>query len=247
MRVLLMGEPRRGGYIWAVLKHSGVEVVHSPVDAGPGDRPDISGGEYDVIVIREGYSAIGYGVAVKLRDAVERGTGLLMTGGWSTFTGRNIEGVFSGGYRGTLIEEALPVSLLDRDDRVNETLYLVVSDRVGYRRIFGDDMPDYDKAVCGCNEVVPKKGSTTVLEGVKALYHDGRVDFSTRYPILVTGAYGRGRTAAYTSDLSPHWAGNIVDWQRDETDRSALPLGFEVGNLYIRFCMRLISWLAPQR
>jgi len=247
MKVLLMGEAKRGGHILAVLKHAGADVVHSPVDSDPSDQPDIAEHTYDVIVIRKGYSGVGDRLARKIRDAVKQGTGLLMTGGWSTFTGRNIEGVFSGGYRGTPIEDALPVNLLDTDDRVNETLYFVVNDRRGYRRIFGDDMPDYDKAACGCNEVVPKKETTTILKGVQALYVNGKVSFSATYPILVTGVYGKGKTAAFTSDLSPHWAGNIVDWQKDKTDRTALAPGLELGNFYIRFCSRLISSLAPQR
>jgi uncharacterized membrane protein len=247
MKVLLMGEAKRGGHIFAVLRHSGIDVDHSPADADPRDQPNISEHAYDVIVIRKSYSTIGDKLATKIRDAVKQGTGLFMTGGWGTFTGRNIEGVFSGGYKGTPIEEALPVSLLDTDDRVNETLYFVVNDWRSYRRIFGDDMPNYDKAACGCNEVVPKKDSNTILKGVQALYADGKVTLSTVYPILVTGVYGKGKTAAYTSDLSPHWAGNIVDWQKDKTDRTALSPGLELGNFYIRFCSRLISSLAPQK
>ncbi len=241
-----MGEAKRGGHILAVLKHSGVDVDHSPVDVEPKDQPKFTPSTYDAIVIRKGYSTIGDGLATQIRDAVRQGTGLLMTGGWSTYTGRNIDEVFSGGYKGTPIEDALPVSLLSTDDRVNETLYFITNDRRSYRKIFGNDMPDYDKAACGCNETVPKKGSTVVLSGVQAQYTDRKVAFSATYPILVTGVYGKGKTAAFTSDLSPHWAGNIVDWQKDKTDRTALAPGLELGNLYIRFCARLIMSLGSE-
>ena len=246
MKVLLMGEPKRGAHILAVLKHSGIEVDHSPVDVDPKDQMKFTPSAYDAIVIRKGYGTIGDKLAAQIRDAVRQGTGLLMTGGWSSYTGRDIDGVFAGGYKGTPIEDALPVSLLNTDDRVNETMYFVTSDRRIYQKIFGNDMPDYDKAACGCNETVPKKGSTVVLNGIQAQYLGGKITFSTTYPILVTGVYGKGKTAAFTSDLSPHWAGNIVDWQKDKTDRTALSPGLELGNLYIRFCSRLIMSLSSQ-
>jgi len=246
MKVLLMGEPKRGAHILAVLKHSGIDIDHSPVDVDPKDQLKFTPSDYDAIVIRKSYSTIGDRLAAQIRDAVKQGTGLLMTGGWSTYTGRNIDGIFAGGYKGTPIEDALPVSLLYTDDRVNETLYFTINDRKSYRNIFGDDMPDYDKAACGCNETMPKKESTIVLSGTQAQYKYGKVIFSATYPVLVTGVYGKGKTAAYTSDLSPHWAGNIVDWQRDKMDRTALAPGLELGNLYIRFCTRLIMSLGSQ-
>ena len=47
-------------------------------------------------------------------------------------------------------------------------------------------------------------------------------------PLLVVGEYGKGRTAAFTSDCSPHWGSpEFVAWQ-----------GY--GELW----SRLISWLA---
>ncbi len=111
---------------------------------------------------------------------------------------------------------------------------------------FGEDMPVYTKAVCGCNAVITKKESTIILEGVKANYQDGEVNLSATYPVLVTGTYGKGKTAAYTSDLGPHWAGNIVDWQRDKQHRTWIPPTYELGNYYIRFCTRLIQSLSQR-
>jgi uncharacterized membrane protein len=32
-------------------------------------------------------------------------------------------------------------------------------------------------------------------------------------PMLVTGRYGQGRTAAFMSDFAPHWAGDFPLWE----------------------------------
>jgi uncharacterized membrane protein len=34
------------------------------------------------------------------------------------------------------------------------------------------------------------------------------------HPLLVTGRFGKGRTAAWTSDIGPHWLSpSFCDWQ----------------------------------
>lgn len=49
----------------------------------------------------------------------------------------------------------------------------------------------------------PKPRSFTVLEGPEQQEPD---------PVLATWRYGIGKTAAFTSDLSPNWAGNWMGW-----------------------------------
>jgi uncharacterized membrane protein len=48
-----------------------------------------------------------------LTEKVHQGTGLLMIGGWASFTGANRE------YTGTALREVLPVTMQEQDDRAN--------------------------------------------------------------------------------------------------------------------------------
>lgn len=51
----------------------------------------------------------------------------------------------------------------------------------------------------------PKPRSTTILDGPEEEEED---------PVLSTWRYGVGKTAAFTSDLSPNWAANWMQWDR---------------------------------
>ena len=61
-------------------------------------------------------------------------------------------------------------------------------------------------ALLGANEVRIKK-----LEGVEVLASLPAEQGG--HPLLVTGSYGKGRTLAWMSDLSPHWLpAGIYEW-----------------------------------
>ncbi|HAI12960.1 MAG TPA: hypothetical protein DCM28_14730 [Phycisphaerales bacterium] len=62
-----------------------------------------------------------------------------------------------------------------------------------------DGMPDLKGYVL----TTPKPRSTTILEGPEQREPD---------PVLATWRYGIGKTAAFTSDLSPNWAANWMGW-----------------------------------
>ncbi|MGP1396821.1 MAG: glutamine amidotransferase [Inquilinaceae bacterium] len=126
-----------------------------------------------------------------LRDYADQGGGLIMVGGYYSFQGIN------GGarYRGTPVEDVLPVTCLAVDDRVEVP--------EGFKPVIaGPDHPILDgiggdwPVLLGFNEVVPKPGAT-VLATVST-------DYGNR-PLLVTGTYGKGRSLAWTSDIGPHW------------------------------------------
>ncbi|MDO4558413.1 MAG: glutamine amidotransferase, partial [Planctomycetia bacterium] len=73
-------------------------------------------------------------------------------------------------------------------------------------------------------------------------------------PLLVTGMYGAGRTAAFASDVAPHWVGGLVDWGTPRRITQSLDSrtlkelrtdGFiEVGADYATFFRNLVRWLA---
>ena len=152
-----------------------------------------------------------------IRDYVATGGGLLMIGGYYSFQGIN------GGarYRGTPVEEVLPVEILPYDDRVEvpEGFAPIVTDRrhpilAGFR----GDWPH----LLGFNEVKAKPGAA-VLATVSDEY-GGK-------PLLVAGTHGRGRSLAWTSDIGPHW----------------LPPEFAAWKGYARLWRQALAWLIGGR
>lgn len=68
-------------------------------------------------------------------------------------------------------------------------------------------------------------------------------DLHAGYPALVVGTAGQGRTAAFASDIAPHWVGGLVDWGPSRVTAQA-PTGsaVEVGSAYAMFWKQLIAW-----
>lgn len=132
-----------------------------------------------------------------VRDYVHQGGALLMIGGWSSFTGR----FAMGQYRGTPVEEALPVTCLAAtDDRVEapEGMYLeaVAPDHTVMRGIPWQDCPMF----LGYNRVQLKEKATLLA----------RVGED---PFIAVWEFGRGRSMAFASDCAPHWATAFVAWE----------------------------------
>jgi uncharacterized membrane protein len=152
-----------------------------------------------------------------LKAYVENGGGLLMVGGYYSFQGIN------GGarYHGTPVEEALPVDILPYDDRVEapEGFTPIVKDP-GHPILEG--LGDAWPALLGFNEVTPKPG-VSVLATVSADYGEK--------PLLAAGAFGKGRTLAWTSDIGPHW----------------LPPEFAAWPGYSRLWRQALEWLVGRR
>ena len=63
-------------------------------------------------------------------------------------------------------------------------------------------------------------------------------------PMLVVGKHGRGRTAAFASDVAPHWVGGFVDWGVERVTESIGDGGIEVGADYAAFWRNLVRWTA---
>ena len=130
-----------------------------------------------------------------LRDYVASGGGLVMVGGYLAFQGIDAKGQ----YAGPAIEEALPVTLMRADDRVEspQGVKPVVAD-ASHAMLRG--VPGDWPALLGYNRVSTKSGSALV-----ATVGDD--------PLLVAGSFGKGRGAAFTSDCGPHWAPPpFVEW-----------------------------------
>jgi uncharacterized membrane protein len=131
-----------------------------------------------------------------VRDYVARGGGLVMVGGYLSFQGIN----GAARYRGTAIEEALPVSIHPYDDRIEmpEGAHPVATaGAAGHPvlRSVSGELP----YVLGVNEVLAKPGADVLL----SLPAD-----QGGHPLLATGTFGQGRSAAWTTDIGPHWLPN---------------------------------------
>lgn len=146
-----------------------------------------------------------------LRDHVRAGAGFAMIGGWMSFSGR--EG--KARYQNTPVADILPVNMLGYDDRIELPAGVTPSVRGGSPVI--DGLPNDWPWFLGYNRVKAKDGAHTV------------VSFD-RDPLLVTGEFGHGRSAAFASDCTPHWAGEFVRWSG-----------------YTQFWDQLVRWLAAAR
>lgn len=128
-------------------------------------------------------------------DFVRRGGGLLMVGGYLSFTG--IDG--KGRYGMSPLADPLPVVMLPYDDRVEkpEGISVEVSEP-GHAAI--GDTPTRWPDLLGYNRLIAKDDATVVARAGED-------------PMVVVGEYGAGRTAAFASDLAPHWAPQeFLDW-----------------------------------
>ena len=129
------------------------------------------------------------------REYVEQGGAFVMIGGYMSFTG--IDGKAK--YKNSPVEEILPVTLLAHDDRVEipEGVYPEVS-KPDHPVVQGLDAQW--PMLLGYNQVIAKEGAEVLA-------------VAGEDPILVVGTYGRGKTAAFTSDCAPHWGSpEFVEW-----------------------------------
>lgn len=137
-----------------------------------------------------------------IRDYTKAGGGLVMIGGYLTFQG--IDG--RGRWHRTAVEEALPVTCLPYDDRIEVP--------EGFRaEIVGDrahpvlaGLDGEWPLLLGANEVKLKSGPDATLLAKLPESEGG-------HPLLVAGSHGAGRTVAWTSDIGPHWLPTpFVEW-----------------------------------
>jgi uncharacterized membrane protein len=213
----LEGDACSRKYLLGALRAAGI-AVEAP--RGPPDEL----ASYDVALLSDFEApALGDDAAEAMVEAVRAGLGLVMVGGWTSF-GR-------GGYARSPLAQALPVEVEDGDDR-----------QAAVRGVFPVKMADHPvlgnldwaraPLICGYNRVRPKPAAEVALRT-----SDGAA-------LLVLGGIGQGRTAAYASDLAPHWSGGMTDWGESSLPG---PEGEEVGTAYVAFLAQLVRWCARPR
>ncbi|WP_017471526.1 glutamine amidotransferase [Amphibacillus jilinensis] len=129
-----------------------------------------------------------------IRDYVKQGGGLLMIGGYLSFTGIEAKA----NYKNSPLAEVLPVTLMDHDDRVEEPAGLYPkSTSVTHAITAGiEDWPMF----LGYNKFVAKSDAQTLV----TIEDD---------PFLVIGKYQKGKVACFASDCAPHWGSEaFMDW-----------------------------------
>jgi uncharacterized membrane protein len=135
---------------------------------------------------------------VSLKNWVAHGGGLMMLGGWLSFSGSQEKA----GWRRTPMAEALPVQCLIGDDRVDSsagfTPEVLQPDHPLVKGLPWKTFP----RIFGYNELVSRPSADVII----------RVR-ETKHPLLVTGTHGEGRVCIYSSDPAPHWGINFEMWK----------------------------------
>lgn len=152
-----------------------------------------------------------------IRDYVRQGGGLLMVGGYYSFQGIN------GGarFRNTPVEDVLPVTIHAFDDRLEVPEGCAPLAGSAHAITSGIDVQTAP-SLLGLNEVMPRDDAQVLLTT--------QIDEGRNYPLLVIGEAGKGRTAAWTSDIGPHWMPDkFLAWPG-------------TGTIFAR----LLGWLARQ-
>ena len=250
MRVLYAGDGPIGGaanYVLGVLNFLKADWHHVPPSRSLPIRL-LQSRPYDAIVLSDFPCHRTSDAAQRLiASQVLQGTGLLMVGGWASFSGAH------GGWRGSLVERLLPVRCRAADDRVHCPAGALLLPHQ-FHPILGANSFHQPPAICGVNAVRPTPSSITVLSARRIVSQVGaathvRVSLHSRaYPVLVIDRDPRKRIAAFATDLAPHWCGGLVDWG---SRRLTLPvsrgLRVEVGDRYVHFVSSLLRWLAGGR
>jgi uncharacterized membrane protein len=199
-------------WIKEALEQSGMEVRHLPnheaIENFPSNVQSLS--QYDCLIL----SDIGTNTLLLHPDTtarslttpnrlevieqyVGRGGALIMIGGYMTFQG--IEG--KARYAGTPVERALPVTMLQTDDRVEMPQGFSPS-VVGADHPVMSGLPHNNwPSLLFYNKVFPKPEAKVLLK-----YEAD--------PILAVWDYGQGRSAAFAPDAAPHGAPpQFLEWE----------------------------------
>ncbi len=147
---------------------------------------------------------------IAIKEYVANGGGFLMVGGYMSFAGFNGQAK----YYASPVEEVLPVKIARWDDRIECPQGVIPLQRdVAHPVLEGIANPW--PSFLGYNQFIAKSTGEVLI----TVEED---------PFLVVGNYGKGRTAAFASDCSPHWA----------------PPGALAWTTYGRFWQQLALWLA---
>jgi uncharacterized membrane protein len=199
-------------WVKRALELSGISVCHMPSHAAieqfPSSVQALS--EYDCLILSDiGTNTLLLHPATTSRSVqtpnrlevieqyIREGGALIMIGGYMSFQGIEAKAR----YAGTPVEQALPVSMITTDDRVEVpqgfSPSVVQSDHPVMAGLPDGRWP----YLLFYNKVMAKPGAEVLLE------YQGD-------PILAVWDYGKGRAAAFTPDAAPHGAPpQFLEWE----------------------------------
>lgn len=207
-----------------VLEESGHSFAHLPSHIALNDFPNRDQlSQYDVVI----FSDVGSNTLLLpaetavhsvptpnrlklIQEYVSAGGGFVMIGGYMSFQG--IEG--KARFKGTPVEEILPVNMESVDDRVEIPQGISPVAKPSDHPIL-KGLPHEWPQVLGYNRVTAKEDGTVLV-------------VCGNDPLVAVGQYGKGRTMAFTTDCAPHWA----------------PPEFLNWSGYAKFWNQAVEWLA---
>ena len=132
-------------------------------------------------------------------EAVRAGKGLMLLGGWLSFSGE----MGKGGWNRTGLKELLPVACLDYEDLVESTEGFTARRTENPATALDEiDLSGFPP-ILGYNKTLPRPEGQVLIEVRQ-----------TGDPLLAFRDFGRGKVLAYMSDPAPHWGCNFVFWEQ---------------------------------
>jgi uncharacterized membrane protein len=232
-----------GSYLAGVMSHHNISFDYLPSDQQFGDT--VLNNKYQAVIISD-YPAENFSTEQinTIVEQVTAGLGLLMIGGWGSFTGAK------GHYTDTKLSQVLPVIMQSEDDRVN-CFAPCLAEKMKEHEILGSlPFEENTPSINGFNRLKSKPDSNTILlaRRFKASYVNGNFTVTSLEdpdPLLVVSSYKQGRVCAFATDVAPHWVGGLVDWGNSRVKAQgpgANPI--EVGNWYAALLANMINWTA---
>lgn len=211
------------GFIKAALESNGIQFHHIPSHLVEQQFPTTLEAlqEYDAVMFSDvGANTMNLPMNVfqrlvpsvnkleLVKEYVAKGGAFVMIGGYLTFQGIQARGA----YKRTAMEEILPVTLLEGDDRVERCEGIVPYVTEKAHPVMAG-LPEQWPQVLGYNRLIPKENAQVLAK-------------VNEDPLVVLGTYGLGRTCAYATDCAPHWSpetfcnwegysvlwGNLLQW-----------------------------------
>jgi len=196
-------------FVDALSKFEDIELTHMPnhivLTSFPSTMEEIN--KYDVVILSDcGKNTLqlypemftvpmGPDRLDVIKQFVAEGKSFIMGGGWNSFQG--IRGI--PGYHDTVIEEILPVNIKSSDDRVEKPQGARPDILQNTHPVF-KNLPEKWPLFLGYNRVAVKKDADLLA----AINDD---------PFIAVWDYEKGKTMAFTSDLSKHWGTAFIDWE----------------------------------
>lgn len=190
------------GYIDKAIEAAGYELVYMPnhiaAEKFPYTMEELK--EFDAIILSDiGADTLGIPVETwtsskrmpnrcqLIRDYVLQGGGLLMFGGYMTFSGIGGQGKWAH----CAVQQVLPVNLVPYDDRMEHCEGVYPKAMMAEHPIMQDIDEEFPH-VLGYNYSTAKADA----EVIATVCDD---------PFIVAGKYGEGKSVVISTDCAPHW------------------------------------------